>query len=41
MRWSFHTTAENRFQALRADGSSVEEPTDSLGPRPGQGLLYA
>ncbi len=33
--------AEDLFKPPRADGSSVEEPTDNLGPGPGRGLLYA
>ena len=34
-------TVGDLFKPPRADGSSVEEPTDNLGPRPDEGLLYA
>jgi hypothetical protein len=34
-------TAEDHFKSPRADGSSMEEPTENLGPWPGQELLYA
>jgi hypothetical protein len=42
MRWSVvEYRAEDLFKPPRADGNSLEEPTDNLGPGPGQRLLYA
>jgi hypothetical protein len=32
---------ESLFPPPRADGNSEEEPTDNLGPGPGEGLFYA